>query len=189
MWATLTSRRCCLLLMTALACGPMLPENALLVTMSCIKQAPNDHGSIYQLLLDWVKCEPHGDKYNLLTSLPTAFNEVCFTEATAMLTSLLVDTIQAERFALFSDHNGSLIRQQPGADTQQTWTLCFTNCCLAAQVNQFGRIGAEWCARNAYVIRCRVGVLEELMASWGDPCQLHGQTPIKGGPVFLGGNQ
>ncbi len=73
--------------MTALACGPMLPGNALLVTMSCIKTAPSDHGSNHQLLLDWIESlldwiesEPHGDRSNLLTSVLALFNEFCFTQ-------------------------------------------------------------------------------------------------------------
>ncbi len=45
-----------------------------------------------------------------------------------------------EEFGLLSDHNGSLLRQQPAADTQQTCMLCFTNCRLAAQFSNLGEL-------------------------------------------------
>jgi len=59
----------------------------------------------------------------------------------------------------------------------------------STSLSQIRKIDTQWCARSAYVVCCRMGVFEELLASWGDPCQLHGQTPLEGGPVLLGGNQ
>ncbi len=137
--------------------------------VTCIETAPSDHGSNHQLLLNWVESEHHGDRSNESTSLPAIFQRILFYSSTALLTSSLVNTI----------------RQRHTADMDAVLHQLLLGSTSLAQI---GRIGAGWCARSAYVIGCRVGVFEELMASRGDPCQLHGQTPLKGGPVLLGGN-